>query len=479
MTEIIPSGWARLQPSRFAELRPGSAGASPYPYVWLGCALLLACPAAQAALPDPDIARFISAKSNQVYLASRDSTTPVPPEVWRVFAAASAADWNSLSNLLQAVQTNYHNSATHALAPEVWYRVQEVGGFGELIASNNLKFVRLFADEVFKVVPAGSIYFGGTDPGRFAITALSRSQEEGKPFFTLTQNQLVDSNYLKYVRGLYRQQIKLPDDTALKDAFEQYLADAQRRFEHDQHFPKEPKQVAPGESIRTVNGRVEVSGQTAVMAINAILARDIFRANPEHEFYIEESFVLDWMYPYLEPAGPILRLRHAAQEALFGEAIRNDREYWQRLTRRLIGQEVHDETDLAEICAAAEQLVGKPKDFQGDPEFLRDEGGRKAFSKLRSSISGLYSWRAAHAKSTSERRQMEREAELACKQAYLFYPQSPETAWRYAMLLIHEHRLEDAQKFLAAARKLNPDEESLKSLARYAGQMAEYEKNNR
>jgi hypothetical protein len=441
--------------------------------VWLSCAT------AHAAQPDPDIARFISAKSNQVYLASRDSNTPVPPEVWQVFAAASASDWKAISNLLQSLKTNFYSSTTHRLAPEVWYRTQEVGGFGELIASNNLKFIRLFADEVFKVVPSGSIYFGGTDPGRFAITALSRSQEEGKPFFTLTQNQLADTNYLTYIRGLYRQQIKLPGDAMVNEAFNEYLADAKRRFEHDQQFPNEPKQVEPGEEIRSVNGRVQVSGQTAVMTINGLLVRDILQDNPERDCYIEESYALDWMYPYLEPAGPIFKLRHAAQEALFEEAVRNDREYWQKTTRRLIGQEVHVETPLAEVCAAAQELVGKPVDFQGDPAFLRDEGARKTFSKLRSSISGLYSWRAAHSKSTSERRQMEREAELACKQAYLFCPQSPEAIWRCAMLFISQHRVEDAQKFIAAARKLNPDDEHLKTLAHYAGQMAEYEKNNR
>lgn len=228
-----------------------------------------------------------------------------------------------------------------------------------------------------------------------------------------------------------------------------------------------------------VNGRPQISGQAAVMAINGLLVRDIVQANPNHEFYIEESFALDWMYPYLEPAGPIFKLRHAAREALFEETVRNDREYWQRLTRRLTGQEVHDETDLAEVCAAAQELTGKPKDFHGDPDFLRDEGARKTFSKLRSSVSGLYMWRAAHAKSTSERRQMEREAELACKQAYLLYPQSPEAVWRYVMLLTSQHRAEDAQKLLAAARKLNPDDETIKSLARYAGKMAEDERNTR
>jgi hypothetical protein len=446
--------------------------------ICLCCVLFLAC-AARAAQPDPDIARFISAKSNQVYLASRDSNTPVPPEVWQVFAAAARADWHSISNLLQAVKTNYYTSTLHRLTPEVWFRVQEVGGFGGLLASNNLKFIRLFADEIFKVVPPGGIYFGGTDQGRFVITALSRSQEEGKPFLTLTQNQLADSNYLRYVSVLYRQSIKLPDQTAFGDAFNEYMADAQRRLEHDKQFPNEPKQVEPGEDIRTVNGRVQVSGQTAVMAINGILVHDILLANPEHEFYVEESYPLDWMFPYLEPAGPIFRLRRTAQEALFEETVRNDREYWQKMTRRLIGQEIHDETGLAEVCAAAQELAGKPKDFQGDPDFLRDEGARKTFAKLRSSISGLYIWRAAHAKSTSERRQMEREGELACKQAYLFWPRLPEAVRNYVLVLMSQHRVEDAQKLLAAARKLDPDNEFLKSLARYAGQMAEYEKNNR
>jgi hypothetical protein len=228
-----------------------------------------------------------------------------------------------------------------------------------------------------------------------------------------------------------------------------------------------------------VNGRPQISGQTAVMTLNGLLARDIFHSNPEHEFYIEESFPLDWMYPYLEPAGPILKLHRAPLESLFEETVRNDREYWQRLTRRLIGQEVHDETDLATVCAAAQELSGKPKDFQGDPDFLRDENARKTFSKLRSAGGGLYAWRTAHAKSSSERRQMEREAELACKQAYLLCPQSPEAVIRYIMVLISEHRPEDAQKFITAALKLNPEDESVKTWARYVRQMSDWEKSQR
>jgi len=447
---------------------------------WLFCAALFFSPAPRgAAQPDPDLARFIAAKSNQIYLASQNQNTLVPPEVWQMFAAASGADWKSASSLLEMIKTNYHSGSSRKLAPEVWFRVQDVGGFCDLVSTNNLKFLRLFAEEVFKVIPPGSIYFGGTDPGRFVITALSRSQEEGKPCFTLTQNQLADADYLKYLRGVYRQQMKLPDDARSADAFSEYMADAQRRLAHDQQFPNEAKQVLPGEDIRRVNGRLEISGQTAVMCINGILARDIFEDNPEHDFYVEESYALPWMYPYLEPAEPIFRMHHAAPDTLFEETVRNDREYWQKLTRRLIGQEIHDETDLATVCAAAQELIGKPRDFQGDPDFLRDESARKTFSKLRSSIGGLYNWRASHAKTSSERRQMEREAELACKQAYLLCPRSPEAVWRYAICLITAHRAEDAQKFLAAARKLSPDDETMKSLVKYAGQMAEWERINR
>ena len=442
------------------------------------CELIGARPV-EAAPPDLDIARFITAKSNQVYLATRDGGAPVPPEVWKMFAAASAADWKWATDLLNVIRTNYHSASTHRLAPAVWFRVQDVGGFCSLLSSNDLKFIRLLADDVFKVVAPASIYFGGTDPGRFAITALSRSHEEGQPFFTLTQNALVDAEYLTYVRGMYRQQVKLPDEPMVKEAFDEYLADAKRRIEHDHQFPNEPKQVLPGEDIRTVNGQVQISGQTAVMAVNGLLARDILRLNLDHEFYIEESFPLAWMYPYLEPAGPIFKLRHAPLDSLFEETVGNDREYWQRLTRRLIGQQVHDETDLAEVCAAAQELSGKPKDFQGDPDFLRDENARKIFSKLRCADSGLYAWRAANAKSSSERRQMERESELAFKQAYLLCPQNSEVIARYFRFLFIEHRAEDAQKFITAALKLNPDDETVKSLARYARQMTDWENSHR
>jgi hypothetical protein len=68
---------------------------------------------------------------------------------------------------------------------------------------------------------------------------------------------------------------------------------------------------------------------------------------------------------------------------------------------------------------------------------------------------------------------MEREAELAFKQAFLLSPHFTEAVWRYAIFLFSQHRAADFQKFVLVARKLNPDDQTIKSLARYAGQLAE------
>ena len=53
------------------------------------------------------------------------------------------------------------------------------------------------------------------------------------------------------------------------------------------------------------------------MAINALLTKVIFDKNPDHEFYVEESFPLEWMYPHLTPAGIILKINREPIETMF------------------------------------------------------------------------------------------------------------------------------------------------------------------
>jgi len=223
-----------------------------------------------AAKPDPDVAAFIAAKRKQTETTARELEVRLPDEVTKMFDAAGSGDWQSTSNLFSKIITKYkpeeYSSARGRLAPEVWYAVQEVGGFCEFLAFRDTKFIRLFAEDTFKLIPEGSVYFGGTDPGRFIITALSRSHTKGEPFFTITQNQLVATNYLEYLRRMYGAQLKLPGREVTKKAMEDYSADLQRRWKHDQDFPNEPRQLDQGEQVRVVNNRLQAEGPTAVMA---------------------------------------------------------------------------------------------------------------------------------------------------------------------------------------------------------------------
>jgi hypothetical protein len=58
-------------------------------------------------------------------------------------------------------------------------------GTWEAYRSWDPKFLRLFGQDIISAVPASAIYFGGTDPGRFLVTAMCESQLEGRPFFTI------------------------------------------------------------------------------------------------------------------------------------------------------------------------------------------------------------------------------------------------------------------------------------------------------
>src|SRR5437899_5063592 len=92
-------------------------------------------------------------------------------------------------------------------------------------------------------------------------------------------------------------------------AFKDYVTDAQKRLDHDQQFPDEPKQIRPGEDIRVIDGKVQVSGQVAVMAINERLLQTLMSKNPDASFAIEESFPFKSTYAGAVPLGPIMELR--------------------------------------------------------------------------------------------------------------------------------------------------------------------------
>lgn len=233
--------------------------------------------------------------------------------------------------------------------------------------------------------------------------------------------------------------------------FEEYLQDAQRRLQLNQ--------LKPGEDVRVIENRVQVSGQVAVMAINGLLTKVMFDANPKNEFFVEESFPLDWMYPYLTPFGIIMKINRQPLPELTEDIIQRDHEFWSQYSTRTIGNWITYDTKLKDIADFVERVYLRRDftGFTGDRKFVHDEDAQKAFSKLRSSIGGIYNWRIANAKPGSpDQQRMIKEADFAFRQAFAFCPYSPEAVFRYANLLLSLQRFDDALIIAKTCLKLDP-----------------------
>ena len=218
-------------------------------------------------------------------------------------------------------------------------------------------------------------------------------------------------------------------------------------------------QLKPGEDVKVVDNRVQVSGQVAVMAINGLLTKVMFDANPKNEFYVEESFPLDWMFPHLTPYGVIMKINRQPLPELTQDIVDTDHQFWSTYSERLIGNWINYDTSVKEISEFVERVYLRRnfKGFTGDRKFVRDDGAQKAFSKLRSSIGGLYNYRIGKANTPAEQQRMIKEADFAFKQAFAFCPYSPEAVYRYVNLLIMLQRFQDAYYVAATCQKLDPN----------------------
>jgi hypothetical protein len=307
------------------------------------------------------------------------------------------------------------------------------------------------------VIPAGSIYFGGTDPGRFVVTALSESHAEGRSFFTVTQNQLADARYLKYLRRMYGSRLAFPDDEDTRDAFQEYIADAQERLKQNRLGPEEKVAVQ-------ANGRMSVSGVGAVMAINGLLVKSIVENNPGRECFIEESYPLERLYPRLEPVGPILRIHREPVTALSEEIVQSDRTFWAAECRTFIGDWIKEETPVQEVCAFGVRVYLQKQltDFKGSDAYVRDPYAQESFSKLRGAIAGVYQWRGENAVGEPDRQRMLKEADLGFRQALGLCPYSPEAVWYYHAFLKSQGRIKDARLIRQTALRFSPPDPHLR-----------------
>jgi hypothetical protein len=383
---------------------------------------------------------FVAEKEAQANAA----TNKMPSEFKTFFNAARKGDWLTVSNAFEKFRKHSHDfdhpsPNDERLQGVQWQAVKEVWGGFCAFGEGDEKYCADFGNDIIQSITPGSIYFGGTDPGRFLVTAMCKSQVNADPFFVLTQNGLADGTYLQYLRSMYAGKIYTPTDEDSQKCYEDYMSDAKQRLQNHQ--------LKPGEDIKLdPNGLVQVSGLVAVMEINGLLVKTIFNKNTNCEFYIEESFPFDWMYPHLEPHGLIMKINRQSLPALSEEVVSEDHDYWTKYVKPMIGDWLHDDTSVGEIAAFAKKTFLKQDftGFTGDPRFIQNAYSHWMFSKLRSSIAGIYMWRLDQAAGEEEKDRMARAADFAFRQAWALCPYSPEAVFRYVNFLLKQERFSDA-----------------------------------
>jgi hypothetical protein len=400
---------------------------------------------------DPDLARFTGEKRALTTALAKKHEVSVPPAVWSFFDAAQKGDWETTTNIFAKISAPKGSYGGDPSIPrEIWGPVHETLGAYEQFHGWNPELLRTFGKGIVNSIPPGSLFIGGTDAGRFVVSALSQSHSEGRPFFTVTQNALADGSYLDYLRDIYATNIYVPKTNELYDAFNEYFKDAKVRMEKNQ--------LMEDEDVKVVDGRIQVSGVGAVMRINEILCKVLIEKNSGREIYLEESYPLKTLYPQSVPHGFVLKINHQPVDHLARVVIDADRKFWASQTRVLLGRVITDSSTVNELCSWSERILVRSNfaGFNGNRAYLTDRQAPQYFSKCRSAIASLYEWRSKEAVDKAESSMLSKEAEHAHREAVTLSPFNPEATWRYTEYLINQGRNSEAKMLIQTILRIIP-----------------------
>ena len=408
------------------------------------------------------IVTFIGAEEKQADEIARQNDVKLRSDIATFFADARTGRVGEAQRIYAEIPESWASSAA---GPQLDTRTREIVREVELsiepFVEGSQDLALALGKDFMSALPQGCIYFGGTDPGRGLPTALCRAP--GDPCFVLTQNQLAAAGYMDYIRGLYGSRIQIPTIGEVEKCVTAYYADIQLRADHDRQFSNEPAQLRPDETVRSQDGKMQVSGTGAVMRVNGLIAKMVFDKNADREFYVEESYPLDWMKPYLTPSGILMKLNRLPQAEIPQEMVDLDHKFWNGFSGRTVGNWITYDTSVKDLCDFCEKVYVRHEesDFKGDVNFLRSQYVQKACSKLRDAIaSSIYQWRAegpGGANSGPETRaRMLKEAEFALKQAFAFRPGNQEVVYHFILLLNNQRRWEEERMILKTALELDP-----------------------
>lgn len=364
------------------------------------------------------VIQFARIRRETVRALARHFKVEVPAEVERFYDAAEAGRWDELTALFNSMKEHVHEEGSTEGLRKLWPAILETYGVAEQAHEWPAQKLLDYGQAVLGSLRPDMIYIGGTDPGRFIPTLLNETSD-GERRIVLTQNAFADGTYLEYAEFLYRDRLATLTQDDSQRAFQDYITDAQKRLQHDQQFPNEPKQVRPGEDLKMADDRFQVSGQVAVMAITGKLLETLMQKNPDASFAMETSFPFESMYAAATTLGPIMELRvRDEQNALTRERAAQALDYWRTTAQQ----------------------------FASDPEAADSLNVRKTYSKMASEQAALFL-----------DRKYPTEAEQGFQFAVEICPSSPEAVFRYVNLLMGQNRLGDAVPVAEAAVKAAPE----------------------
>ena len=272
-----------------------------------------------------------------------------------------------------------------------------------------------YGHDMLKDLPKGAFVFGGTDPGRFVPTYMILGESFVDPKYKrdpdfdrrdlviVTQNALADAFYQKYIHDHYA-----PGRPKAKGWFEKWLGRDKQYPPDDTLMPSEQELVEIVRNV-TMNLPPGANPQDPNVGIlyHAAIAQWIFEKNKDkREFFIEESFPMEWTYPYAVPHGLCYRLNKEPLATLPPDVVEQDFRYWNDYVDRLLS----------------------------DKNYQVDFDAKRSFSKLRNSTGNIY-----------RARKMWPEAERAYRQALQLHPNNMESLVALSDILRAQKRWDEME----------------------------------
>ena len=302
-------------------------------------------------------------------------------------------------------------------------------------SQHNHWFGWMFGHDMLEDLPANSLFFGGTDPGRFIPTYMIFGESAEDPrykqdpkfdrrdLYIITQNALADQFYNHYIRSHYTD-----ERPSTFNCIERFLG-------RDHTYPKENLILPHPEDIASIYQNLlkqnQGNPQLAQLQINpgflnSALAEWIFLHNRDHHhFFVEESFPMFWSYPYAIPHGLCYEIHHDPIPYLPADIIAHDHQFWTNYIKRL----------------------------RSSKGFENDEVAQHSFAKLRNTTGNIYA-----------ARYMSIDAEFAYKQALDLWPGNSETVENMIHLLFQQARYQEACDLVISSLRIDPDSPTLKKM---------------